>query len=98
MPKPDLIPEQAILETQMIETMLAGLHNWRPDLGYPESHSDLQACARGLMAMFEIKRRPLPVTLDSPCAACLGTGYFVLSQFERKVCPKCHSGKIAVAP
>ena len=98
MPKPDLIPEQAILETQMIETMLAGLHGWRPDLGYPESHSDMQACVRGLMVTFEIKRRPLPMTLQSPCPACLGTGYFVLDEFERRVCPKCRHGKVDIAP
>jgi hypothetical protein len=49
---------------QMVETMIAGLHEWRRDLKYPESHSDMQACVRGLLRMFEIKRRPLPVDLD----------------------------------
>jgi len=98
MPKPHLIPEQSILESQMIETMLAGLKNWRPDLHYPESHSDMEACVRGLMAMFEIKRRPLPVMLKGPCDACMGTGYFVISEFERRECPKCQFGKVDIAP
>ena len=99
MPKPPLIPEQSLLESQMIETMIAGLHNWRPDLDYPKSHSDMQACARGLMAMFEIKRLPLPVKLLSPCSACKGTGVFCVDQFNRTTCTECHgSGKEEIAP
>ena len=99
MPKPPLIPEQSLLESQMIETMIAGLHNWRPDLQYPASHSDMQACTRGLLAMFEIKRRPLPVKLLSPCLSCGGTGYFFIDQFTRKTCTDCHgTGKEEIAP
>jgi len=51
--------EDALLEQQILETMLAGLENHRPDLNYPESHSDLMSMIRALMTMFEIKRRPL---------------------------------------
>lgn len=42
------------LEGQMIETMLAALGG-----DFPKSVSDLQCCIRGLIQMFEIKRRPL---------------------------------------
>ncbi len=72
MPKPFLIPEQATLESDLIDTALAGLKEWRPDLSYPESHSDMQACIRGIMQMFEIKRRPLPKPLRVKCWMCEG--------------------------
>lgn len=62
MPKPRLRPEYSALEGEIIETFLAGHHEWRPDLAYPESHSDMQGGARALLRMFEIKRRP--VALD----------------------------------
>jgi hypothetical protein len=76
MPKAPLKPEFASLERQVIETMIAGHHIWRPDLNYPESHSDMQGCARGLLMMFEVKRRPLALALadiqvDPPvCVIC----------------------------
>lgn len=59
MPKPFLCKEEDLLEQQIIETMIAGLHQWRSDLSYPESFSDMQACVRAVMEMFEVKRRPL---------------------------------------
>lgn len=70
MAKRSLSPELALLETQIIETLLAGHHEWRPDLGYPESHSDMQGAVRGLLRMFEIKRLPLPRELTYYCASC----------------------------
>ena len=60
MPKPTLSTEQAVLERELIEPMLAGLKEWRSDLDYPESHSDMQACARAVMRMFNITRAALP--------------------------------------
>jgi hypothetical protein len=51
-------------EFQLLETMLAGLKGHRPDLQYPESHSDMQACIRAVLTMFEIKRRPLAKPLE----------------------------------
>ncbi len=57
MPKPDLPPEEAKLENEMIEIMKNGLHEWRADLDFPESYSDMQACVRGLLKEFEIKKR-----------------------------------------
>jgi hypothetical protein len=63
MPKPKLESEQDKLERDLVDTLIAGLHEWRPDLSYPESHSDMQACVRGIMRMFKIERSPLPIEL-----------------------------------
>jgi hypothetical protein len=35
----------------VIAAMLAGLRSWRPDLDYPQSFSDMQACVRGLFGL-----------------------------------------------
>lgn len=64
MPKPTLKEPQRTLEVHLIESMIAGLHQWRPDLYGPESYSDFQACARGILQMFEVKQSPLPIPLD----------------------------------
>ena len=82
MPKAPLKEEDRILESQMIATMLESFHNWRPDLNYPESHSDMESCVRGLMRMFEIKRRPLVVPLRIKCDACEGLGYRITKSDE----------------
>jgi hypothetical protein len=55
-------PEFDQLEKDLIETFLAGHHEVRPDLSYPESHSDLQSGIRALLRMFDIKRRPLALS------------------------------------
>lgn len=95
MPKPPLKEEDAILEDQIIQTMIAGLHQWRSDLDMPESYSDMQACVRGLMKMFEIKRKPLVTPLRLKCDACDGLGYRITkTNFEGTVqnqesCDKC---------
>jgi len=52
------------LEADIIETLIAGHKEWRPDLRYPESHSDMQGAVRGLLRMFEVKRRPIAVELE----------------------------------
>jgi hypothetical protein len=52
------------LEAQIIETLLAGHHEWRRDLAYPESHSDMQGAVRALLRMFEVKRRPIAMELE----------------------------------
>lgn len=64
MSKPRLNEPQRTLEEQLIESMIAGLKEWRPDLYGPQSYSDYQGCARGVLRMFEIKRAPLPIKLD----------------------------------
>ena len=49
MPKPTLTPGLDALEYELIVAMKRGLKRWRPDLSYPESYSDMQACARGII-------------------------------------------------
>ncbi|MFA5376369.1 MAG: hypothetical protein WC455_11545 [Dehalococcoidia bacterium] len=77
MSKPALPPKLELHESQIIETLLAGLKEWRPDLQYPESHSDMQACVRGLLVMYDVTRKPLPSPLPSPCPSCEGLGHYV---------------------
>lgn len=59
MPKQGLKEPYRTVEAQVIETMLASFHQWRPDLSYPESHSDMEGAVRGLLMMFEVTRRPM---------------------------------------
>ena len=80
MPKPRLAEPFRSLERDIIETMAAGLKVWRPDLAYPQSHSDMQACVRGLLQMFTVERARLPVVLplweDATCWVCVcGVGH-----------------------
>ena len=64
MPKPTLKEPLFTQEHNIIDTMIAGLHEWRSDLNYPESRSDMQACVRGLLRMYEVKRRPIVIELE----------------------------------
>lgn len=64
MAKPSLKAELARLEHDIIETLIAGHKEWRPDLSYPASYSDMQGAVRGLLRMYEVKRRPLAVDLE----------------------------------
>lgn len=64
MAKRSLAPQQAQLEADIIETLIAGHKEWRPDLSYPQSHSDMQGAVRGLLRMFDVKRRPIAVELQ----------------------------------
>ncbi len=64
MSKPSLRQEYKTLETEIIETLLAGHHEWRPDLAYPQSHSDMQGAVRGLLRMFDVKRRPIGLRIE----------------------------------
>lgn len=59
MAKSRLNPEFAQLEMDILETFLAGHKEDRPDLDYPQSHSDMQSGIRALLVMFNIKRRPI---------------------------------------
>ena len=95
MSKSSLIPPLDVLESQIIETLLAGHHEYRPDLGYPESHSDMQGAVRGLLRMFEVKRRPMAVALEYPCRSCNGVGHFRSADDIRDTCKNCNgTGKI----
>lgn len=64
MAKRSLVPQQAQLEADIIETLIAGHKEWRPDLSYPQSHSDMQGAVRGLLRMFDVKRRPIAIDLQ----------------------------------
>lgn len=96
MPKPRLHPKFSQLESDIIETLIAGLHEWRPDLGYPESHSDMAACVRALIRMFDVKRRPIALSeLPYHCELCNDAG--VLTEIinsdptvrKETTCPTC---------
>lgn len=63
MAKPSLKEAYRTLESDIIETLIAGHKEWRPDLAYPESHSDMQAAVRGLLRMFDVKRRPIAISM-----------------------------------
>ena len=63
MAKPTLAEPFHTLEGELLETFMAGHKSYRPDLSYPQSHSDVIAGIRAIMTMFEIKRSPLPVEL-----------------------------------
>jgi hypothetical protein len=93
MPKPSLVDEDSRLEGDLIETLLAGLKEWRPDLQYPESHSDMSGCVRAMMRMYDIKRRPIAVPLRLKCGYCDGAGEFTTetaaNTFSKKDCPRC---------
>lgn len=59
MPKPPLRSDFQLLETEIVETLIASHKQWRPDLPYPQSHSDMQGAVRGLLRMFDVKRLPI---------------------------------------
>lgn len=63
MPKASLKEPFRTLESQIIETLIAGHKEWRPDLSYPESHSDMQGAVRGLLRMFKVERLPIAIQL-----------------------------------
>ena len=65
MPKPLLSDKYSALESALMETFKAGLHEWRPDLDYPQSASDMSGGMRALIRMFEIKRRPIALDREA---------------------------------
>ncbi len=62
MPKAILKERYQLLEREMIETFQAGLKEYRPDLEYPASFSDMQAGVRAIMRNYITERRVF--TLD----------------------------------
>src|SRR4051812_48801149 len=76
MPKPPLVDEDEKLCSEIIETFLEGLKQWRPDLSYPESHSDMKGGVMALLRMFEIKRRPIAKPNRIECHVCKGQKRF----------------------
>lgn len=94
MSKPSLISSDSQLESQIIETLLAGHHEWRPDLHYPESHSDMQGAVRALLRMFDVKRRPVAIPLKYVCHNCRGAETLVEvdtagTVLRHVTCPEC---------
>lgn len=61
MAKSSLKPEFDHLEAEILKTLLAGHHLARPDLSYPESHSDMQSGIRALLKRFEVTPRAVPL-------------------------------------
>lgn len=84
MPKPPLKPPLDQLESEMIQTFLAGHRQWRPDLNYPESHSDMQGGIRALLKRYTIVAREIPLDWREIEARC---GQFVHS--ANGVCKDC---------
>lgn len=62
MSKPHLREPFATLANEIALTMIAGLHEYRPDLNYPESASDLRGCIDALLRRFNVT--PLAIPLD----------------------------------
>lgn len=60
MPKPSLVEPYHSLESDIIDVLIAGLHQYRCDLDYPQSRSDMQAAVRNMLALFEVRRRIEP--------------------------------------
>lgn len=89
MPKPPLIERDAQLESDIIATLIAGHKQWRPDLEYPESHSDMQGAVRGLLQMYDIKRLPLPRRLKIQCHVCEGIRHLKPDPNTANTCPEC---------
>ncbi len=97
MPKAPLIKEDSILESQIIETLIAGHKEWRPDLKFPESWSDMEGTVRGLLRMFKVERRPLASTLKYRCDDCEGLGHFIAKKdgiIHITDCTHCSGGKV----
>ncbi len=93
MPKPRLTDELAALESEIMAVMRAGLKQYRADLDYPQSASDMEGCIRALFQMYEIKRRTLPAPLQYYCYTCEGLGKLKQlvekNHFNEQTCPDC---------
>lgn len=94
MPKRKLYKGENYQEGEIIDTLIAGHRQYRPDLSYPESYSDMQGAVRGLLQMFEVRRRDLPEKLKYECGTCEGLGSLISLHPENKYkmvnyCPKC---------
>lgn len=76
MPKPDLIYEDEQLVSDLIKTFIEGHKQYRPDLGYPESHSDMKGGMMALLRMFKIERRGIAIPNKIKCHHCHGRGKF----------------------
>ena len=64
MAKPHLREPYASLESDLLTTLRAGLQEWRPDLDYPQSASDMQGAVRAVLRKYDVKLRPVPLDRD----------------------------------
>lgn len=62
-PRTPLLQSDRDLLTSVVEALLDGHRSVRPDLPYPESHSDMQHAVHELLRRFEVVQRPEPVVL-----------------------------------
>ncbi len=69
MSKPPLREPYAHLCADIIDTLIGGLHEWRPDLSYPESHSDMQGAVRALLRKYDVVLRDVPLDRSDLLAA-----------------------------
>ena len=63
MPKSRLQEPYRTLEGDLIKGMAVGLHVWRPDLDFPASYSDMQACVREILRHYKLTRIIPPIDL-----------------------------------
>ena len=61
MPKPFLREPYATIAADLASTMIAGLKEWRRDLDYPQSHSDLRGCIDAVLRKYDVKLREVPL-------------------------------------
>lgn len=91
-PRQPLDRDLDTLTDDIIKTLTAGLQRSRPDLSYPESYSDMTWAVQGLLEMFEVKYRTLPLrikwTHEEPryCSSCR-----VVTRDEYGYCSGCGS-------
>ena len=95
MPKRQLKPPLDHLESDVIDTLLGGLAEWRPDLDYPESYADMQGCVRAMLRMFTVERRPVAAELEYYCELCGNRGILTTlvdgqrHHLKETTCPDC---------
>jgi hypothetical protein len=61
-PKPQ--PTDSQFADELLTAMVGGLHECRPDLDFPESHSDLTGCAFEVLARFNVSPRETPYRVE----------------------------------
>lgn len=96
MPQAPLIDEQKVMASSMMSSFMAAFKQFRPDLDYPESASDMQAGFRGVLRMFNVSRASLPNQLWTPCPDCDGTGKHTVDNdpHHKNSCKRCmNSGR-----
>jgi hypothetical protein len=63
-PPPQPRPSDLRTAPHLLAAMRLGLNEWRPDLNYPESHSDMLGCVFAVLAGFDVQPRAVPFRLE----------------------------------